>query len=172
MSILWQCVSWSESLTYSHSVSAPTPCVTVIFPLLCSNRGWSKWKWAAGQQPCGLCEGHQHPAPQIPLVQSWMTPAFTSFTRNSFSLDMLWVQDCRDTHTHCICVNTHIWSKIRSQLLYFMVSSEKLKDSGHLSRLLWCTGCRTGSTWFYPSESYIFKVIKSLHRVPLWCLVK
>ncbi|TNN77494.1 hypothetical protein EYF80_012308 [Liparis tanakae] len=58
---------------------------------------WSRWKVTTVLRPSivMLSEDHQHPAPQIPLVKSWMTPAFTSFSRNSFSLDMLWVQDYR-----------------------------------------------------------------------------
>ncbi|KAG7228900.1 hypothetical protein INR49_008678 [Caranx melampygus] len=43
---------------------------------------------AAGPGATKLSADHQQPSPQIPLVQSWITPAFTSFRRNSFSLDM------------------------------------------------------------------------------------
>lgn len=85
----------ASHLMYTQTLSAGTTVCGSCCSLL---ETWpteprvSLWCWPGTMK---LSTDHQHFAPQIPLVKSWMTPAFTSFQRNSFSLGMLCVQDCR-----------------------------------------------------------------------------
>lgn len=107
-----------HSLSVSRSALKPLrqpaifTAVTLRFAMICSAgadrlspRSWPERKLLTSPVPLlqqkrrgakfkdRHCDHHLHPAPQMPLVKSWMTPAFTSFSRNSFSLEMLCVQD-------------------------------------------------------------------------------
>ena len=73
-----------------------------------------------------------------------MTPAFTSLTRNSFSLDMLWVQDCRGhrdtahkwhnmmgTDTHVVQKGQHVSLKeVGFRMMMVMWASHSVHSRG------------------------------------------
>lgn len=62
---------WRLALVWVHRLGCRSPVVWWTLSISCMTGTWR----------------------QIPLVRSWMTPPFTSFRRNSFSLDMLCVHD-------------------------------------------------------------------------------